>query len=127
MYMACFYAMEELRVPFKQRVLFHAELEDLTKVSDGVSVPVGSETICIQSGTVRSSGELSPQTLYTLRVCKECRRHWLTAIRRWFDERPKDPMGDVPVRELGDVRMVSEEEWHARRGFDRADAEKENL
>ena len=121
LWMACFYKMEELGIPFRQKALFRARLEDLTRASDGVSVPIGnSESICIQSGTVRSSGELESMGLYTLRVCKRCRADWMAAIKQWFYSAPTgEGDGDIPIRELGALRMIDDEQWERRHPSER--------
>lgn len=31
---------------------------------------------------------LVDRTFFTLRVCKDCRAEWLSAIERWFDKEP---------------------------------------
>lgn len=86
LWMACFYAMEELGLPFKKEVLFHAETQDLEMAKPPITFESKSskDKLVLESGTVRSSGELYPQQLYTLRVCKECRADWMTAIQAWF-------------------------------------------
>ena len=114
LWMACFYAMEELGIPFEDRVLFHADTKDLEKAKEPVAVEVGSkkEKIILQSGTVRSSGELTPQQLYTLRVCKECRADWMGAIKAWFEDVvPKQSTGTgVWIRDKGMNREATPEE-----------------
>lgn len=62
LWMACFYAMDELGVPFKEQALY-----------DGIA----HET-------------LGPRHFFTLRVCKGCRGDWLQAIRTWFRAPPSD-------------------------------------
>lgn len=90
LWMACFYAMEELGLPFETEVLYHAETKDLELAKEPVAVQskISNDRIVLQSGTVRSSGELDPHLFYTLRVCKGCRADWMTAIQAWFKARP---------------------------------------
>ena len=85
LWMACFYQMNELKLPLVERVLFHAKTEELTPAKEALKLP--DSNIVLQSGTVRSSGELTPQILYTLRVCKGCRSDWMQAQQRWFAEK----------------------------------------
>lgn len=114
LWMACFYAMEEFKIPFEKEVLFHAKTEELEPAKEPVAVEIGSrkEKIVLQSGTVRSSGELTPQQLYTLRVCKGCRADWLDAIRSWFTtvNRKQSPGTGVWIRENGTNREATPEE-----------------
>lgn len=114
LWMACFYAMEELGVPFENQILFHADTKDLEKAKEPVGIEVGSrkEKIILQSGTVRSKGELTPQALYTLRVCKECRADWMDAIKSWYSRVPeKQSTGTgVWIRDKGMNREATVEE-----------------
>lgn len=88
--MACFYAMEELNVPFNEEV-YH--------------VP-------------KDSGQMehNPKKFYTLRVCKDCRASWMGTIEQWFSLRPqKIPLGTgIYIREHGATREITQEEWEAR-------------
>lgn len=121
LWMACFYAMGELDVPFTERVLFHAQPEDLTAARDAVQVDLGvaptAQRITVAPGTVRCSGELTPQGMFTLRVCKDCRGAWLRAIERWFAERAprrESPGSGIFVRENGATVEITREEWDRR-------------
>jgi hypothetical protein len=113
LWMACFYAMEELQIPFGETVLFHAKTEELEPAREPVAVETSrKEKIVLQSGTMRSSGELTPQHLYTLRVCKDCRADWLDTIRSWFTtvNRKQSPGTGVWIRENGTNREATPEE-----------------
>lgn len=128
LWMACFYDMKELGLPFKEKVLFHANLEELTKVKDAMKIDLqGGQSLVLAAGTVRSSGELTPHGIYTLRVCKRCRGEWLGAIQKWFKEAPEGEDHDsvepqeessigtgIFVRENGALREVTEEEWYEK-------------
>ncbi len=114
LWMAAFYEMNELGLPFDRRILFHADMDTLEKASEPDDLVLKDGTkLRIVSGTVTSKGELRPETLYTLRVCKSCRSDWLAAIKRWFSERPDEGHGDIPMRVLGATRMVTDEEYRA--------------
>jgi hypothetical protein len=113
--MACFYAMEELGIPFSRTTLFSAKTEDLEEVKPPITVDAGvlKGFLVLESGTVRSSGELHPQQLYTLRVCKDCRADWMTSIETWFKgPRPLrlGPGTGVWIRENGTNREATPEE-----------------
>jgi len=118
LHMACFYAMEELGLPFEKEVLFHAELKDLKKVKDPVSFDLkhGEKPfkLTIAPGTVKCKGELTPHQLYTLRVCKDCRADWMQAIKEWFKQNPKLEKScgsGIFVRRNGSTVEITEDEW----------------
>ncbi len=50
---------------------------------------------------------------YTLRVCKDCRADWMTAIKNWFNEKPvRESCGSgIFVRRNGATVEITEEEW----------------
>lgn len=109
LWMACFYAMDELDVPFQQVELNGARLCE----------QVGTREICI--GPVPTFAEptgapFNPH-FFTLRVCKSCRGSWLAAIRDWFHDRPPGvgPTGTgVFVRKLGEIVELTEAEAKER-------------
>jgi hypothetical protein len=131
LWMACFYAMEELGLPFQQKVLFSADPETLTreKEPDGITLSDGRR-LNITAGTVRCHGELRPQGLYTLRVCKDCRASWMEAVQRWFNapaeqDFVKREVGTgIFVRRNGANVEVTEEEWRQMQA-EKADANDE--
>ena len=84
LHMACFYAMEELDVPFKHSIVFTPK--DIEDIESGTEKPIriGNESIAITAGSVRCKGELYPKGQYTLKVCKNCRATWMEAIEHWF-------------------------------------------
>lgn len=86
---ACFYEMSEFAVPFQTATLFHADITDLTPSKAPFQfTPENGPPITLEAGRVRSTGELIPHKLYTLRVCKRCRGDWLRAIETWFAAEP---------------------------------------
>lgn len=86
LWMGCFYQMQELGLPFVEQPVFHAKLEDLKQAKERVKFPAGitGKSFNLTSGTVTCAGELTPQLMYTLRVCKQCRADWLSAIEKWY-------------------------------------------
>lgn len=106
LWMACFYAMHELSVPFDQAAIegrfrpYTGErpLEDLP----GFTIPTWGPP----------EGESWTRTFYTLRVCKACRAAWMAAIQTWFhatDGRPESTGTGVFVRRLGScVELTTE-------------------
>ncbi len=105
LWMACFYAMEELAVPFGHQVLFHADPATLTPASPPTTLPgrLGLSPINIFPGTVTCSGELTPKKIYTLRVCKDCRSGWMQMIEHWHASFSR-------VRERAEARQQTTEE-----------------
>lgn len=109
--MACFYAMEELGVPFEREVLLDA----------------GGRPVVLRAGAVTCAGELTPVGLYTLRVCKRCRGEWMRAAKRWYEDQPEGEDHDADdrpaggcgsgifVRDRGAIREITREEWDARK------------
>lgn len=117
LFMECFYEMSELKIPFDNQILFHANVEECEPASDPVvlEVPNGPK-IPIQAGTVKCSGELTPSQFYCLRVCKHCRAEWMQAIKEWFF-RPSygpSPGTRIFVRDLGATNEITREEWDRR-------------
>lgn len=79
LWMKCFYAMEELNIPFN-----HITLES--------------------------------DLFYTLRVCKDCRGDWMTAIKTWFNDKPvRESCGSgIFVRRNGVTVEITKEEWYEK-------------
>lgn len=97
--MACFYAMEELGVPFK---------EETYSIS-----PIGPFGVDDEHSFV--------ERFYTLRVCKECRATWMEALQAWFNQTPAeefptepDMEANIPVRINGSVRFLTEKQYFER-------------
>lgn len=121
LWMACFYEMMELDIPFDQKVLFHANLEDCEKAAEATTIDVGGgEEIVLAPGKVFCHGEMTPQSFYTLRVCKQCRGEWMAAIKTWFESggalRDPSPGTGIFIRRNGANVEISEEEWRAMYG-----------
>jgi hypothetical protein len=81
LWMACFYAMNELGIPFTP-VGFR-----------GVVVKKTGTTVWGAPTFDESPTDEAPHThmFFTLRVCKGCRSEWMTAIRDWS----RAPAGDI--------------------------------
>ena len=114
--MACFYEMLELKIPFNTEVLFDAKTKDLRKARKPITIQSPSadkKRIVLQPGTVKCKGELTPLSLYTLRVCKDCRADWLEAIKNWFEHKleRKSPGTGIFVRRNGENVELTEKEW----------------
>lgn len=116
LWMACFYEMMELGIPFDRAVLLHApDITQLTVKAKPIQFTVkDGHLLNVQSGTVVTAQELTPKNLYTLRVCKDCRGDWLAAIKKWFEaEVSRESCGSgIFVRRNGRNVEITEEEWY---------------
>ena len=102
LWMACFYDMSELDVPFKEE-----ELQQTYMDGEGVA-------------------HIQEKKMHTLRVCKRCRAEWMCAIEAWHKTTPQgeDCDADEPeesdigsgifVRENGVTKEITEEEWYKK-------------
>lgn len=108
LWMACFYDMSELAVPFDMVALQgqYRKLERFKEKRFG-KLPVFAE----------GDGRDDTRPFYTLRVCKECRAEWMDAISRWFSSMPakaESPGTGIFVRENGVNAELTEEQWRER-------------
>lgn len=108
LWMACFYAMDELPVPFEQvaicGTLQQKTGEEQSDIFEHVKYPVFTDH---PEATEQKHG------FFTLRVCKECRASWMEAISNWFNSGSKhqEPTGTgVYCRKNGTNHEMSEEE-----------------
>ena len=119
LWMSCFYAMEELGLPFEQRKLMGKlypmvgteELKFLGR--DDPNFP--PHTIPKYADEPNGAFE---RAIYSLRVCKSCRGDWMAAIKFWFNTAPdrQESCGSgIFVREYGKTVEITREEWEARR------------
>ena len=91
--MSCFYAMEELNLPFVINRLSVVDSEEFMKSQKVIT---------------------NDMNFYTLRVCKDCRADWMTAIQTWFNDQPekKESCGSgIFIRKNGATIEVTEEEF----------------
>lgn len=109
LWMACFYAMNELGLPFEECAINGVYVEKIGEEKGaltGIKFPVFAEP----------KGSASNRQFFTLRVCKDCRASWMNAIQAWFTEpQKKESVGSgIFVRENGATVEISEEEWYRR-------------
>jgi len=111
LWMACFYEMNELKVPFVEvaiRGVFQKWVRDdtLDFAGRGLRKPIFKDV----------SGPEHQYKFYTLRVCKDCRATWMDAIADWFQSaKPAENLeANIPIRECGTTRMITREEWDRR-------------
>jgi hypothetical protein len=119
LFMSCFYAMEELGVPFNeikvegetfnrtgsQELWFGDDKEEQKRKGFRPHLtPVYSEA---------ATGKITNRAFYTLRVCKACRSSWLSTLKDWFYQ--KEPVArptgtGVFLRQFGKTYELTEEE-----------------
>ena len=90
LWMACFYAMEELDIPFEQQAIHGQTLNYRGKKElprQGITVSAFSEPA--PASDAASADNARTRKFYTLRVCKRCRSEWLAAIQQWYAEGAK--------------------------------------
>lgn len=90
LWMSCFYAMDELKVPFQTHLLMNidkdAKLEEV-KAPGEITLSDGTK-LTLTSGHYTTQASMRPMKFFTLRVCKTCRSDWLQAIEDWFKMKP---------------------------------------
>ena len=107
LWMACFYDMDELDVPFEQSAIHgvyckKTGMEKLDIINQ--EIPVYAEP----------EGEPRNHPFHTLRVCKRCRSDWMVSIETWFNNvsPEQESCGSgIFVRANGALREITEEEW----------------
>ncbi len=87
LWMACFYDMGELGIPFEKDSLF--------PTSDPRDDAID---------------------FYTLRVCKDCRSDWMRAIQYWWNtDMPRESCGSgIYVRDFGTNKEITLEEYREK-------------
>lgn len=79
LWMACFYAMNELGLPF-----------DELEITGKVGFKVGEEAlptsgIKVPKFQIPQEAKENGHRFFTLRTCKDCRAEWMNAIKEWFE------------------------------------------
>lgn len=116
LWMACFYEMMELELPFEKLPGFTPRNvdRDMITVSQAVDAQVCEGVkIKMNAGEIIPNGVYGLREFYTLRVCKGCRGSWMGTIKQWFENAVKaDGLGTgIYVRRNGTNVEISEEEW----------------
>ncbi len=116
LWMACFYQMGELELPFEE-VQIRGSLHEVSHTEREPLFENGP-TIPITHFKDEPVGDNHKHHFYTLRVCKACRASWMEAIKAWF-QTPKDVPescgSGIYVRENGINVEITLEEWERRR------------
>lgn len=115
LWMACFYAMNELPIPFDQcaiqgRYMKYVGEKEVKLFEAGGPVTFPEFEHIPESG-------ISTHNFFTLRVCKNCRADWMKQIQNWFETKPEKPESvgtGIFVRDRGSIREITEEEWKER-------------
>lgn len=91
LWMACFYEMMELGLPFNNQFMFYPD----------ESTEDGKET---------------SNNFYTLRVCKDCRADWMRSIQYWWNTIvTKTSSGSgIFVRDFGTNKEITLEEYREK-------------
>jgi len=79
LWMACFYQMNELGLPFDER-----------EIIGKVGLKVGEEELAtskikVPKFQIPEDSKENGHRFFTLRVCKDCRAEWMGAIKQWFE------------------------------------------
>jgi len=94
LWMACFYEMMELNIPFKKETITEEVVTDFVN---------------------------QKKHFYTLRVCKDCRADWMRTIQYWWNTIPPktESCGSgIFVRDFGSNKEITLEEYRAKYGND---------
>ena len=116
LWMACFYAMEELGVPFEE-VQIKGTVHELDW-TERKPLFLGGPTMNVSHFKEEQRGSRTDHRFYTLRVCKNCRADWMSTIKDWFNSAliPQAGCGSgIFVRENGVNVEITLEEWERRR------------
>lgn len=123
----CFYQMKELSIPFTESEVFSIDRSNLKRTKKKIHVTVRTYDPILKklskprkntlyTNVIRAQGVVSPRTQYTLRVCKDCRADWMSAIQNWFkstawahDRLPCH--SGIFVRRNGANVEITQEEW----------------
>lgn len=118
LWMSCFYAMQELGLPFEE-LRVTGETYELTGYKEWSMHPDDDRYPKISTPQYAESPKSTiDRAFYLLRVCKDCRSDWMRAIKDWFntESTPEYVGSGIFVRELGKNVEISLEEWERRRG-----------
>ena len=115
LWMACFYEMSELGLPFEECAIKGRFVKLIGKEDAGIGF--GIKTPKYAKENLKQEPDL--HGFYTLRVCKECRGAWLGAQKEWFNSIKKhsETGTGVFVRRNGaNVELTPEEveDWRNR-------------
>ena len=96
LWMACFYEMGELELPFEQVAV---EGRFMKQTGEEIWHFGPHEMKVPQFEAVNPEQEPHKYKFFTLRVCKKCRADWMQAIKKWFHEsKTQDESARLPQR-----------------------------
>ena len=113
---ACFYAMDELPIPFKLAAIHGQDIEyERTETNRfGNGFPFRTHHFAKPD----KDAEGYTHQFFTLRVCKDCRASWMGALESWFKNVvPQYRVttlvnSGIFVRRRGSLVEISEDEWY---------------
>ncbi|MBI4022667.1 hypothetical protein HY375_00680 [Candidatus Berkelbacteria bacterium] len=119
---ACFYDLSELKIPFGRKLVLtpvgELKPEACTEVKPPVTLPLqGRDPVMLVPPTLTYTGDVVPEDLFTLRLCKDCRADFMVALSIWWNTTPTVRRGadtGIFVREYGAVRELTVQEAQAR-------------
>ena len=124
--MRCFYEMDELKIGLqKEKRWFIGESDVIEHMEDKLytsrttdswgNVTEKSGTFTHRTYTAKDGAKIDWDTIYTMRVCKQCRGDWMQAIKIWFHNPPpmnRESCGSgIFVRREGRSVEITREEW----------------
>jgi len=109
LWMACFYDMSEMDVPFKD-----AQIKGKFMAQSGIRVNMFGQVV--QDFKDDPNAEEQQRHFYTLRVCKTCRADWMKHIEDWFKfiDLQEEGVAGAYIRDKGGMRLMTQEEIDER-------------
>lgn len=130
LWMACFYAMNELNIPFNSAIINSIDKEAVISTDQEIQYKsikfIGNGKTTETNGTAKikklstiAGQDVQERPFYTLRVCKSCRADWMQAIEHWFNDndfqdKPRSTGTGVFIRDHGINRELTEDEIKER-------------
>ena len=133
----CFYKVDEVVPEAEESKIFVEVNEESTyfgytrRYKDGTRDEFSSTPDPVKENLTHLNVEQVPigdirlleNTIYTLECCKSCRADFLDMLKKWkqgefVHRETNDPEANIPIRENGATRMITEEEWKERRAKD---------
>ena len=119
--MSCFYAMDEMNVPFSEEKVvgkIHERIgtKEMWIGNEAEMRAQGFSPLRFPEYSEEPTGNITASS-YTLRVCKDCRGSWMSAIEDWFNnvEPVRRIIGTgIFVRKNGATVEITQEEWDRR-------------
>lgn len=89
LWMACFYQMNELNIPFTEKMINGTLYEKIGEKKIKFSPNSTFEhTVPVFDNKPYDEDDKYEYRFYTLWVCKSCRADWMGKIKEWYNEMP---------------------------------------